>query len=1061
MQVQLLGPVAVTVDGEAVDLGGPRNRALVARLALAAPHAVATETLVDDLWGADPPRHAHNALQSVVSRTRSRLPAGVLTSNGAGYRLAVAADDVDAHRFTRLAGEGRRREALAVWTGRALEGLDDAPFVLPAMTALEERRLVVLEDSLESEIASGRYEAGAVVAELTALVDEHPYRERLWAALMRVLAATGRTADALAAYERLRLRLVEELGLDPAPATQELHQRILSGDVGTVPAATERPRTNLRLALTSFVGRDATVAELTSLVGDNRLVTLVGPGGAGKTRLAVETASRLASRFPDGVWIVELATVTDPSELLDAIVGALDLREVVVLDRPNERRTDDRTRLIDALAGRRTLVVMDNCEHLVADVAAVTEDLLQAVPTLRVVATSREPLDLLGEVVLPVASLEVPEDGATPTEALRRSAVDLFVQRAQAASPGFRLDETTLPSVLEICRRLDGQPLALELAAARLRSLTAPQVAARLGDRFRLLTGGSRTALPRHRTLRAVVEWSWDLLDDAERALAERAAVFPAGISVPAAAAVAGTDELTALDLLTALADKSLLVPVTDNLGEPRFRMLETLREYGVDQLVERGEADDVRRDHLSYFRRLVHELEPRLRRRDQVRALAVLDDERGNILAAMSYAIDTGDGASAAWITADLAWYFSLRGQHDEIADLCARTLAMGVALPPTPELVCVAMRFVAGLDDASHDSGRAALVERITALRQDPGLDREAPTITVILVAADLFSTMGDEVGRPDVSTVDLSGALQHPDPWVRSAVRFVRLAWQDNAGAASRGDEDDLADALEGFREVGDRWGLAMGESTLAAAYERAGQFDTARDHLRSALALLTELGADRDAGQLRARIAWIGIGDVARAGDGADVATLRKEVAEVAEEARRSGYRDTEAYALVAAIDLERWAGDPETARRLASELVAELDGDASAFRAPQFRAIALSVSALALLPYDASAARAALHRAAAESRRARDMPIAAMVATASASYAAHVGEPELAARRLGAARQIRGAEDRGNGDGVVLTRTLPEALGQERFDALFAEGAALSRGDALELALPAG
>ncbi|WP_370616073.1 BTAD domain-containing putative transcriptional regulator [Mumia qirimensis] len=1060
MQVHLLGPVTAYVGGEPVDLGGPRNRALVARLALAVPHAVAADTLVDDLWGDDPPRNAHNALQSIVSRTRARLPDGVVVSHANGYRLALDPDDVDAHRFTTLMRDGRSADALALWGGHALEGLDDAPFVGPAATALEERRLATLEETYAGELESGTYDPATVVAELSGLVDAHPYRERLWTALIRALAVTGRTPDALAAYERMRVRLADDLGLDPSPAAQQLQQAILVGEVpARTPAVKQaaRSRSNLRTALTSFVGRDRAVAELSALVTSNRLVTLVGPGGAGKTRLAVETASRVAASYPDGVWMIELAAVTDPADILDAVVGALDLREVVVLDRSAERRVDDRTRVVEALAGRSVLLVADNCEHVVADVAAVTEDLLHALPDLRVVATSREPLDLVGEVVLPVAPLDVPADGTKPLEALEHSAVDLFVQRARAAAPSFVLDDASLPAVLEICRRLDGQPLALELAAARLRTLTAAQVAARLGDRFRLLTGGSRTALPRHRTLRAVVEWSWDLLADDERELAERIAVFPAGISVPAAAAIAGIDEPGALDLLTALADKSLLAPAADNLGEPRFRMLETLREYGADRLVERGEADAVRRAHLAYFRSLAHELEPRLRRREQLEALAVLDDERGNLLAAMSYAIDVGDGASAAWITADLAWYFSLRGQHDEIADLSTRVLAMDVQLPPTPELVCVAMRFIAQIDDSDSQAGRDALVERITMLRADPGLDREAPTVTVILVAADLFSTFGDDVGRADVSVIDLSAGLEHPDPWVRSAVRFVRLAWQDNAGAATRGSYDDLADALEGFREVGDRWGLAMGESTLAAAYERAGEFDDARSHLRSAISLLTELGADRDAVQLRTRLVWLAVVDLEHTG--ADVATLRRDLTDVVEEARASGHRENDAYARVTAIELERWLEDGETARRLATELVAEIDRGGSAFRAPQFRAIALSASALATLPYDAPAARAYLQRGAADARRSRDMPIAAMVATALASVTAQEGDPELAAQRLGAARQIRGTDDLGNRDAVTLTGALVESLGQERFDTLFAAGAALSREDALALALP--
>ena len=460
----------------------------------------------------------------------------------------------------------------------------------------------------------------------------------------------------------------------------------------------------------------------------SRLVTLVGPGGAGKTRLAGETAQRVLERFPDGAWLAELAPVTDPGEVPQAVLSALGPRESrMIAGNGSPAATAALLRsaeghLIETLAEKRVLLILDNCEHLVGAAADLAETLLGHAPGLRVLATSREPLTIDGESLFPVppwglpdangldefclrireseriSAIGLPETGngtnngtgtststadgcrtgadtrtraketrgaaprsgaAAPLTAtdtvLAYPAVRLFADRAAAVVPDFAVDADTLPDIIQICRSLDGLPLAIELAAARLRTLPLHQIASRLGDRFRLLTGGSRTAMPRHQTLRAVVAWSWELLSEGERGLAERLAVFPGGVTAEAAAAVTpGLDPDAAFDLLSALVDKSLLQSVPTGPGEePRFRMLETLREYGADRLDEADRLAATRRAHAAYFRKLAETAEPELRRSEQMMWLKRLNAERDNILAALRFAAADHDADTAVRISA------------------------------------------------------------------------------------------------------------------------------------------------------------------------------------------------------------------------------------------------------------------------------------------------------------------------------------------------------------------------------------------------------------------------
>ena len=608
MEVRVLGELEVVgPGGVAIDVAGSRLRRLVTRLAVDAGQVVTSAELVDAVWGEDPPADPVGALQTLVSRLRRALsnPAVVQQSHQ-GYRLTVASDAVDAERFRRLARQGRDllasgdaatarstlAEALDLWRGPALADADDAEYAVALAARLDEERLDALAARVDADLALGH--AADVVAELEDRTRANPLREQLTGQLMRALAACGRPAEALAAYERLRGTLADTLGTDPSPALRELHVALLREDVPGAPPIGRRP--GLRAGLTSFLGREAETERVLGVLAGSRLATVVGPGGAGKTRLATEVGRAWQAAHGGGASLVELAPVRDESGVLPAFLAALDLREAVVLERTREARrgTDDLSLLVATLSAGPYLLVVDNCEHLLDAAARLVEELLASCPALRVLATSREPLGVDGESLCVLPPLGLPPWDVGLDEAMSYASVQLFVDRASAVRAGLALDEATLGPVVEIVRRLDGLPLAIELAAARTRVLPVSEVAKRLSDRFRLLTGGRRTALPRHQTLRAVVEWSWDLLTADERLLAERLAVFPAGSTTESATAVCADERLDPADvptLLGSLVDKSLLT--MDESHELRYRMLETIREFGIDRLAERREVDD------------------------------------------------------------------------------------------------------------------------------------------------------------------------------------------------------------------------------------------------------------------------------------------------------------------------------------------------------------------------------------------------------------------------------------------------------------------------------------
>ncbi len=581
------------------------------------------------------------------------------------------------------------------------------------------------------------------------------------------------------------------------------------------PAAPEPlARTNLRTALTSFVGRDREVAQVLDALRDNRLVTLVGPGGAGKTRLAMEAGHRIASASTAGVWLVELAPVHDPLDLPHAVLATLGLREKALLDSARDGlaasepgANDAVSRLVDGLSGAEALILLDNCEHLISAVAQLADTVLAACPRVRLLTTSREPLGITGETLCPLPPLELPPGGASAAEASSYAAVRLFVDRAAAVRPGFVVDEASVDSVVSIVRRLDGLPLAIELAAARMRAMSPQQIAARLDDRFRLLTGGSRTALPRHRTLLAVVEWSWDLLEKPERLLLQRLAVFAGPVTLEIVEQICADEDLAApdvLDLLATLVDKSLVDAL--GTGEVRYRLLETVRAFGADRLAESGEAAVVRDRHAATLLTLVETADPLLRSAAELEWLARLDRLRDDLIAALRWGIDSGQADLAVRFIASLGWYLHLRGMTTELGHWPREALALDGDVDPTALAITHAYLAMGAAGDGDLAGGATALESAVAhaATVRDSG---RHPLIALLEPATAMFSrdfAGGIEAVNRVVST--------HPDQWTRGVGLILLGHALENAGdVAAVPACYERAFAI--FSDLGERWGQAI--------------------------------------------------------------------------------------------------------------------------------------------------------------------------------------------------------------------------------------------------------
>jgi predicted ATPase/DNA-binding SARP family transcriptional activator len=1095
----VLGAVEVRrADGTEVAVGGPRVRSLLALLLLNDGRVVTAGTLIDGLYGENPPGDAANALQSQVSRLRRGLRGTGcrVELHPAGYRLDVAPEAVDARRFERLARDGRRalaagdpagaagllRDGLALWRGPALADVTDAPFAGTAATGLEELRVAALTDRLAAELALG--ERAALVPELRDLVAAYPLREGPRGLLMRALAGCGRQAEALEVFEDARRLLADELGADPSPELAATHLAILRGEPttthpgsatdnrapasgsgqggapsndrtaggaplgggGTGAGPAVRARTGVPAQLTSFVGREEELARVGGLLaGAARLVTLTGPGGAGKTRLAIEAGLRA-----DGeVCFVELAAV-GRGEVLQAVMAALGIRDTGLRDTFHKvGSAEGLRRVAGALAGRPVLVVVDNCEHVVGEVARLAHRLLGACPALRVLATSREALGITGETLCPVGQLGVAPEGATASEAGRWAATRLFAERAAAVRPGFVVDDGNVAAVTRICAALDGMPLAIELAAARLRSLPVAEVAVRLDDRFRLLSRGDRTAAPRHQTLRAVVEWSWELLDPAEQALARRLATFTGGFTVDTATTICGTTpaapgaapQTTGTgggagveavgDLLGDLAEKSLV----DDLGGGRYRMLETIRAFCAERLLAAGEDGAVRERHARYFLGLVDEADPHLRTGAQLEWLARLDAEHGNLLAAVRWAVG-GAPRLALRLLAGLSWYWWLRGLRSEAAPLAAEVLAaVGGAAPDglREEYVLCQLNAMAGGGTAAR-AGLDASRPLLAALGGPP-----RRPYTLVLWA------MG--VGPTTLDERESAAILTDPEPWLVALAELgdalLRMFGGDLAGA-----EELLQRSLAGFRAVGDRWGIANALDQLVALTELGGGRAAALRWLEEALAAIGELGAGEDAADL-----------LCHRGDwllrGGDLAGARASYQEAAGLAGRSGALSKVGDARLGLGEVARLGGDLAAARRYYASALECCPADWFAADLTRSR-ILVATGRAAEADGDAAAARDAHRRAAAAASQGPYAAFSAFAAEGLAGVALLEGDGRAAARLLGAGRALRGGSIEGDPDVARVAAAARATLGDPAYDRAFDEGAALPQHEALAL-----
>ena len=677
--VRLLGVLEVLTEGIPVGLRTAKVRAVLAMLALHPGQVLSADRLTEGLWGDDPPPSAVNTLQGYISQLRRVLGRDAIVTRAPGYLLALPADAVDVGRFERLVTQGRTAldagramdaadvlsSALALWRGPALDEFTYEPFAQSEAARLEELRLVAIEELVEARLALGRH--NELVSELRTLIDQHPLRERLWRQLMQALYRCGRQAEALRAFSELRRHLGAELGIDPSPELQrleeamllqkpELEWRDIEGAVATV-AGTAASNHTLPVPRSSFVGRDEELRELEKLTTTAGIVTVVGPGGSGKSRLALEVARRLGSNHTGGTWLVELASVSESTLVPQEVAAA-----VGVPEEPGRPLTESLAHALD----RHTLLVLDNCEHLVEATAALVDTLARAAPTLTVLATSREPLRVDGEVLWRIPALAVPEIDSMPADGMiEYDAVRLFVERASAQG-NYTWGPANAAAVARVCRRLDGLPLAIELAAARTRAVSPAVIAERLDDRFELLTAGFRTALPRHQTLRATVDWSYELLTPTERVVFRRLSVFAGGCSVSAAEEVCAGEDLAAahvLDLLAALVDRSL-VTVTEREEVLRFSMHETLRAYAAERLAQAGEENALRARHLSWMLAFAQAQQDALAPQFVTKKAALdrVELEHGNIRQALRWAMSS-DPDAALRLVASIGEFWRIRG--------------------------------------------------------------------------------------------------------------------------------------------------------------------------------------------------------------------------------------------------------------------------------------------------------------------------------------------------------------------------------------------------------------
>jgi predicted ATPase/DNA-binding SARP family transcriptional activator/tetratricopeptide (TPR) repeat protein len=844
MEIRLLGPLEVVGDdGRVIDVGGPRPRALLTVLALAGGHPVAAERLLDQVWASDDA--GRNRLLVQISRLRRLLGGEYVRTCAGGYALELPPDAVDVARFDRLAAAGRAaldrgdpsqagrllRRALSMWRGSPLTELVRTGNAGGVIARLEEARSAATEDRIEADLLVGGHRE--LTGEIEALVAAYPLRERLWGQLVVALYRSGRQGDALGAYRRARTVLAEELGVDPGPALRRLESQVLSQhpdlDEPATPAAPgvaaasdrDRGLGNLPAPASTLIGRGDELAALTRLLAAGRLVTVVGTGGVGKTRLAIEAARSLFADYSDGVGWVELAPVANDRAVASAAAAALGVAPIADHDTGGLL-----TRLSELLSRRHMLLVMDNCEHVIEGAAAVVDRLLARSPQLTVLATSREPLSVAGEALWPLEPLAA---GA---------AAELFVARARALVPTFPSDERVMRAVSDICTRLDGLPLAIELAAARTRALSPDDVLDRLGSRFDLLTSGRRGAPERHQTLRAVVDWSYQMLFDAERRVFERMSVFAGPWSLQAAEQVCSAAQVEpgdVADLTARLVDKSLLTATITDRGL-RFRMLVTLADYGRERLAARDELAAARTSHAQWVASL---LDVPYGERGSL-WFATVGEFAADIRRGMESALTAREADTALAIACGIGWFWGGGGVlavSDEVWQWLVSSLALehqGTAHRVRALAMAGQVGLVLGRDEALGYGERAVEIGRAVG-------DRPALAFALMLHGSALATAFGQR--QRAVSLLEEASALlgREDDGW---SLGMADLS--HGVAALARGDPERAGGAL---RQAADRFaeiGSALSEATamrhLTDVAIMCGRYDEAISALHRALSIL---------------------------------------------------------------------------------------------------------------------------------------------------------------------------------------------------------------------------
>ncbi|MFG2652822.1 BTAD domain-containing putative transcriptional regulator [Streptomyces sp. NPDC048436] len=1070
MRYRILGATeAYDDEGAPLPVGGRRLRSLLAALALNPGRTVLTETLIAEVWASDePPADAPAALQALIGRLRRALGKDAVTSAPGGYSLDATPEDIDLHRFERLVREGKAaltrhdpaaatrtlREALTLWRGPALADLPDRSAAARPEALLAEATRV----RVEADLLLGH--ASDVVPELRELTAAQPYDEALHALLIRALRDAGRGAEALAAYETARRTLAEALGTDPGPELRALYAELLDPEAGVAgvadtpataappgrPSRADRPeRTgNLRPRLTSFVGREPELAAIRSDIQRARLVTLTGPGGSGKTRLAEEAAAG----HPQA-WLAELAPLDHPEAVPGAVVSALGLRETVLMTSELSVPQDDPAALlIEYCAPRRLLLLLDNCEHVIGAAADLAHTLLTHCPDLTVVATSREPLGVPGEFVRPVEPL--------PPDPAHR----LFSERATAVRPDFDPDFDPA-AVAEICRRLDGLPLAIELAAARLRLLTPRQIADRLDDRFRLLTSGSRTVLPRQQTLRAVVDWSWELLDEPERTVLREVSLFAGGWDLAAAEAVCTGP---AADLIGALVDKSLLIAEPTARGGMRYRMLETIHEYATERAEERPELRTAAaRRHTAYFRALVEQAEPLLRSGEQLPWIQRLETELDNIRAALQRTIESRAEDDALAMVLGMGWFWWLRNYRREAMEWVARLLGTAPPMPPTdgvpdaPEgplrwswmslhLLHIFLEVDSRPSDAMSGEGYRAYVAQVrdAFARSVPAAAR----FPGIIWPFTTFFLDGPDAARPAMDEV-VANCRRYGGDWEVGVSLMFRTHLAVDAPGNLSGVDEDLAELRVLSGRAGDRWMRAQVSSAAGEAAMARSRHDEARVEYDEALRLAYEVGAYAETPFLLVRLAEISY----REGDRAVAAKI---LHEAGIEADRYGVADSRAFMRLLQTLMALDDGDTVQARVLYE--AARTDAArgtpppqfGAALRGVESRIVAAESGPLEALPLLAEGLREALdHRCA-------EVIIAGLV-DGGAVLTSRIGDHPRAARLLAFGTRLRSGHPRPmpeRAEAAATETAALAALGPHRYEAERAAGAEFTADQAL-------